>query len=187
MWQGPSRARAPSAAGEVEPCLSGKNSQGHIKLPYRRQIQKNTPLMFVICLISKPQPERRNRQTEALECGGRASRRHRFSRNGSLPKAAWRVASRRSPKPAAAQRAALLKQLGRFVFIRGFQFDTLPTEHLIRLRHLLPHLMRRRKSRRRGRQNHDAHRKIARLPRDVRNRLNCRLQDGEPASRWSSG
>jgi hypothetical protein len=33
-----------------------------------------------------------------LDCGGRAQRRHRFPHGQLRPKAAWRFASRRSPK-----------------------------------------------------------------------------------------
>jgi hypothetical protein len=42
-----------------------------------------------------------------LDCGGRAQRRHRFSYGQLRPKAAWRFASRRSPKPVVAAQAAL--------------------------------------------------------------------------------
>jgi|ERR1017187_9271890 hypothetical protein len=49
-----------------------------------------------------------------LDCGGRAQRRHRFPHCRLLPKAAWRFASRRSPKSVVAAIAAL----GSSVFIR---------------------------------------------------------------------
>ena len=51
-----------------------------------------------------------------MDCGGRAQRRHRFPRPGLVPKAAWRCASRRTPKSVAAASAAP----GSSVFIRGF-------------------------------------------------------------------
>ena len=44
---------------------------------------------------------------EVLDCDGRAERRHRFSSVFRLPKAAWRFASRRSPKGLLAGPAAL--------------------------------------------------------------------------------
>jgi hypothetical protein len=68
----------------------------------------------------KPRDNARNRIEPALqcynfargrqrfgECGGRAQRRHRFSNVVPLPKAAWRFASRRTPKSVAAASAAL--------------------------------------------------------------------------------
>jgi hypothetical protein len=41
-----------------------------------------------------------------LDCGGRAQRRHRFPYGRLHPKAAWRFASRRSPKSVVAAQAA---------------------------------------------------------------------------------
>ena len=44
--------------------------------------------------------EAQRTQKDILDCGGRAQRRHRFSADKPQPtaKAAWRFASRRSPK-----------------------------------------------------------------------------------------
>jgi len=50
-----------------------------------------------------------------LDCGGKAQRRHRFSSASLQPKAAWRFASRRSPKHVVAAQAAF----GSSVSIRG--------------------------------------------------------------------
>jgi hypothetical protein len=53
-----------------------------------------------------------------LECGGRAERRHRFSHVRQPPKAAWRYASRRSPKLSC--RAIRVSSLSVFIrVIRG--------------------------------------------------------------------
>jgi hypothetical protein len=43
-------------------------------------------------------PSESSKTARILDCGGRAQRRHRFSTADRASKAAWRFASRRSPK-----------------------------------------------------------------------------------------
>jgi hypothetical protein len=71
----------------------------------------------VLAVLKNPQynPATSRTDNKDLDCGGRAQRRHRFPYDRLLPKAAWRFASRRSPKSVVAAQAAL----GLFVFIRG--------------------------------------------------------------------
>ena len=80
----------------------------------QRQIDEYKPDLGLENLYYNCAPSRPDNKD--MECGGMAKRRHRFPRPGLIPKAAWRFASRRTPNPVAAAKAAL----GLFVYVCGF-------------------------------------------------------------------